>query len=114
MAFPERYRARHRGKYGAKTPFARTDDGPAHRAGPYESQREPRAAFAAMVNVLDDQVGEIVAEVRDLGIAEQTLIVISSNNSQHRRPAPPQFFSARGTGCAGSSAISMRAATVCP
>ncbi len=37
------------------------------RNGPYGSQAEPHAAFAAMVDLLDVQVGEIVAKLKELG-----------------------------------------------
>lgn len=74
MVAPERYMQRHRGKYGPETPYL---------TGYYRPQAEPRAAFAAMVNVLDDYVGEIVAELEAKGIAENTLIIFSSDNGPH-------------------------------
>jgi arylsulfatase A-like enzyme len=80
LTAPERYLARHLGKYGAETPYQGVDSGPTFRQGPYESQAEPHAAYAAMINLLDDQVGEIVATLRRLGLAEKTLIVFSSDN----------------------------------
>ena len=57
LVAPERYLARHRGKYGPEKPYQGVDDGPEYRNGPYESQPEPHAARAAMINLLDDQVG---------------------------------------------------------
>lgn len=80
LAAPERYLARHRGRYGPETPYAGTDAGPTYRQGPYESQATPHAAYAAMLNLLDDQVGEIVAKVRALGLADHTLILVASDN----------------------------------
>jgi arylsulfatase A len=94
---PERYMARHRGQYGPETPYAGVDSGPRYRQGPYESQPEPRAAFAAMINVLDDHVGEIVARVRALGLAENTLIIFTSDNGPHREGgADPDYFRSSG------------------
>lgn len=97
LVAPERYLARHRGKYGPEKPYAGVDDGPTYRNGPYESSPEPRAAFAAMVNVLDDHVGEIVAKVRALGLAEQTLIIFTSDNGSHTEGgADPAYFGSSG------------------
>ena len=97
MIAPERYMAKHRGKYGRETPYAGVDGGPEYRTGPYESQAEPRAAFAAMVNLLDDHVGEIVAKVRALGLAENTLILFTSDNGPHREGGhEPDFFNSSG------------------
>lgn len=94
---PESYLARHRGKYGPEQPHVGVDDGPTFRRGPYISQREPRAAYAAMINVLDDQVGEIVATLRRLGLAENTLIVFSSDNGPaFEGGADPSFFNSNG------------------
>jgi arylsulfatase A len=97
LAAPERYVARHRGRYGYETPFKGVDDGPRYRAGPYESQPEPRAAFAAMIELFDDQVGEIVAKVRALGLAENTLILLTSDNGPHREGGgDPDYFNSSG------------------
>ena len=73
MVAPEKYMNRHRGKYGIETPYE----------GGYRWQKEPRAAFAAMVNVLDDYVGEIVAELEAEGIADNTLVIFTSDNGPH-------------------------------
>ncbi len=94
---PEGYLARHRGKYGQETPYKGVDDGPTFRQGPYISQSEPRAAYAAMVNLLDDQVGEIVATVRRLGLAENTLIVFTSDNGPALEGgSDPSYFNSSG------------------
>ena len=59
------------------------DDGENYRLGPYGSQPEAHAAFAAMINLLDDQVGEIIAKLKELGIYENTLIIFTSDNGPH-------------------------------
>ncbi len=46
----------------------------------YFPHRYPRAAYAAMVSYLDEQVGEIVATLKELGLYENTLILFSSDN----------------------------------
>ncbi|GAA5219460.1 arylsulfatase [Membranihabitans marinus] len=70
-----------------------TDDGPNYKLGGYGSQTHPRAAFAAMVEILDRQVGEIVDLLDSLGIRDQTMIVFSSDNGPHQEGgADPDFF----------------------
>jgi arylsulfatase A-like enzyme len=97
LAAPERYMARHRNRYGPEEPYKGLDDGPAYRQGQYESQPEPRAAYAAMINLLDDQVGEIVAKVGQLGLAEQTLILFASDNGPEVvGGADPGYFGSSG------------------
>lgn len=46
----------------------------------YFPHRYPRACYAAMVSYLDEQVGEIVATLKELGLYENTLIIFSSDN----------------------------------
>ena len=46
----------------------------------YFPNRTPRATYAAMVSYLDEQVGDIVSELKDLGLYENTLILFSSDN----------------------------------
>lgn len=46
----------------------------------YFPHRYPKAAYAGMISYLDDQVGEIVAKLKELGLYDNTLIVFSSDN----------------------------------
>jgi arylsulfatase len=46
----------------------------------YFPHRYPHACYAAMVSYLDEQVGEIVATLKDLGLYENTLIIFTSDN----------------------------------
>ena len=46
----------------------------------YFPNRTPRATYAAMVSYLDEQVGDIVSELKELGLYENTLILFSSDN----------------------------------
>ncbi len=55
------------------------DEKPYH-GGNYFPHRYPRAAYAAMVSYFDEQVGDIVATLKELGLYENTLIIISSDN----------------------------------
>ena len=46
----------------------------------YFPHRSPHAAYAAMISYLDEQVGTLVEQLKDLGIYENTLIVFTSDN----------------------------------
>lgn len=46
----------------------------------YFPHRYPHAAYAAMISYLDEQVGILVRQLKDLGIYENTLIVFTSDN----------------------------------
>jgi arylsulfatase A len=56
-----------------------------------------RASYAAMVTRLDRYVGEIIAKVRAMGIANNTLILFSSDNGPHREGGnDPAYFRSSG------------------
>ena len=61
--------------FDPEIPFKGVDDGPYYRKGNYESQSRPHTAFAAMVTILDRQVGELMAELEKLGVADNTIVV---------------------------------------
>jgi arylsulfatase A-like enzyme len=66
---------------------------PAH----YNSQPAPRAAYAAMVSLLDRQVGEVVAKLKALGLDKNTLIIFTSDNGPHLEGGgDPDFFDSNG------------------
>ena len=94
---PEAYMEKYRGKYLPEKEFKGVDDGENFRKGPYGSQPESHAAFAAMINVLDDQVGEILAKLKELGLDENTVIFFSSDNGPHLEGgADPDYFDSNG------------------
>lgn len=94
---PEEYMERFRGKFPPETVYQGVDEGENYRLGPYGTQEEPHAAFAAMVTLLDDQVGEIVAKVKELGLEENTLIIFTSDNGPHQEGgADPDYFNSNG------------------
>jgi len=97
LVAPPELMAQYQGKYPPETPYEGVDDGENYRTGPYESQQEPHAAFVAMVSLLDQQVGEIVAMVDSLGLADNTLIVFTSDNGPHQEGgADPDYFDSNG------------------
>jgi arylsulfatase A len=94
---PEEYMKEFRGKLEPETPYQGLDDGPEYRLGSYESQKDPHAAFAAMVTLLDIQVGEIVSKLERLGLSEKTLIIFTSDNGPHQEGgADPDYFNSNG------------------
>ena len=86
-----------RGKYDPEHQFQGVDDGPDYRNGPYGSQKESHAAFAAMVSLLDLQVGEIMDKVEELGLTDNTIIIFTSDNGPHQEGgADPDYFDSNG------------------
>ncbi|MGH8021122.1 MAG: arylsulfatase [Opitutaceae bacterium] len=67
--------------------------------GFYEGRDWPEAkkAFAAMVSRLDHDVGRILEALRDPGLAENTLVIFSSDNGPHKEGgADPELFNSSG------------------
>jgi arylsulfatase A-like enzyme len=63
----------------------------------YNSQPEPRTTFAAMVSLLDKQVGDVQEKLKELGIEDNTVIMFSSDNGPHMEGgADPEFFNSNG------------------
>lgn len=86
-------------KLAPETPYKGVDDPehPRYKVGGYGSQAYPHAAFAAMVTLLDDHVGQIVAKLEELAILENTVIVFTSDNGPHLEGgADPDFFNSNG------------------
>lgn len=93
LAAPEAYMEKFSGKLLPEKKFTGQEDGPSYKNGGYGSQNEPHAAFAAMMSLLDEQVGEIRKKVEDLGLAENTIIIFSSDNGPHKEGgADPDYF----------------------
>lgn len=97
MAVPEKYIIKYRGELLPEKNYKGVDEGEKYRSGPYESQSESHAAFAGMIDLLDQQVGEIVAKVEELGLMENTIFVFTSDNGAHREGgADPKYFNSSG------------------
>ncbi|MDD7884784.1 arylsulfatase [Flavivirga sp. 57AJ16] len=93
LVAPEGYMAKFRGKLLPEKSYQGVDDGEDYKNGGYGSQKEPHTAFAAMVYLLDKQVGEIRKKVEELGIAENTIIIFTSDNGPHQEGgADPNYF----------------------
>ncbi|MBW1804469.1 MAG: sulfatase-like hydrolase/transferase [Deltaproteobacteria bacterium] len=59
--------------------------------------KNPVAAFAAMVEHLDNGAGEIMALLKELNIDESTVVMFSSDNGPHKEGGhKPDFFDSNG------------------
>lgn len=97
LAAPEELMKKYRRKFLPEKEYKGVDGGPNYRKGGYESQNESHAAFAAMIDLLDQQVGEIMAKVHELGIEDNTIIVFTSDNGPHTEGgADPTYFNGNG------------------
>jgi arylsulfatase A-like enzyme len=97
MFAPEKYMAKYRGKFLPETSYQGIDGGPDFRKNAYGSQPEAHAAFAAMVETLDEDVGELMAKLAELGIADNTLVLFTSDNGPHREGGHnPDYFNSSG------------------
>jgi arylsulfatase A len=98
LLLPEKYMAGFRGKYSPEKVYEGVRFGDAnYRIGGYGYQAESHAAFAAMVTLLDRQVGELMGKLKELGIDKNTLVVFSSDNGPHvEGGADPDYFDSNG------------------
>lgn len=94
---PEEYMEKYRRKFLPENEYKGVDSGENFRNGPYGSQPESHAAFVAMIDYLDMQVGEIVEKLKELGVYENTLIIFTSDNGPHMEGgADPDYFDSNG------------------
>lgn len=97
MLAPENYMEKYRGKFLPEKSYKGVDGGPRFRKGPYASQPEAHAAFAAMMNIIDDDVGELMDKLEALNLSENTLIIFTSDNGPHREAGhDPEYFDSNG------------------
>ncbi len=68
---PEKFKAMYRGKF---------DEVPVTNQKHYRNEPEPLATWAGMVSRLDWEVGQILGKLKALGIAEETLVIFTSDN----------------------------------
>lgn len=83
LSVPEENMRQYDGQFQEK-PFA---------GGHYCAQPKPRAAYAAMVTLLDTNVGQIVDLLKRKGIYENTIIIFTSDNGVHQEGGhDPNYF----------------------
>ena len=98
LLLPEENLAEFRGKLLPEKEFNGAGPGDENfRDGAYGTQPEGHAAFAAMVTLLDRQVGEVLAKLKELGLDKNTIVMFSSDNGPHLEGgADPDYFNSNG------------------
>ena len=89
MQAPEKYVA----------PFRKTFSEFADTVGRYAGTetKNPVAAFAGMMTVLDESVGQVLALLAELSLDEQTVVMFTSDNGPHYEGGhKPDFFDSNG------------------
>jgi len=72
LSVPQEWIDKYVAEFGDETPYV-GDRG-------YFPARHPKATYAAMITYLDHQIGQIVQQLKDEGLYENTLIIFSSDN----------------------------------
>lgn len=76
-------------KFGDEEPYLGDTD--------YFPHRYPHAAYAGMISYLDEQVGLLVNQLKELGIYENTLIIFTSDNGPtYNGGADSEWFNSGG------------------
>ena len=98
LLIPDKYMAPYRGKFLPEKSFDGAEPGDENfRIGAYGTQPEGHAAFAAMVTLLDKQVGELIRKLKELGLDKNTIVMFSSDNGPHLEGgADPDYFNSNG------------------
>lgn len=79
-------------KFGDEAPYYFKKE-----VGSYFPARYPRATYAAMISYLDDNVGKLVAYLKEEGLYENTLIVFTSDNGPaNNGGADSEWFNSGG------------------
>ena len=65
--------------------------------GHYTHQPKPRAAFAAMVTMLDRDIGRLLDLLRELGVDRNTFVMFTSDNGPHKEGGHDyEYFDSNG------------------
>ena len=87
LSIPLKYLKKYLGKFKER-PYS---------GGLYRAQPAPRAAYAAMVTKLDEEIGIITDHLRKLNLENNTIIFFSSDNGPHNEGGnTPKFFNSSG------------------
>jgi arylsulfatase len=89
LQVPEESLAEYRGKFEEPANPAKTS---------YAVQREPRAAYAAMITRMDRDIGRMMALLKELGLEQNTLLIFASDNgpTMLQKEAVANFFRSAG------------------
>lgn len=90
--------ARFKGKF-EEIPYVAGMDGSSgtDSLGYYHSQPYPKAAYAAMITHIDQDVHKILTQLKASGLDENTIVMFSSDNGPHKEGgANPDYFDSNG------------------
>ena len=90
LQIPKKYQSKYRDIIGTEMPY---------KGGKgYFPNQYPKATYAAMISYLDQQVGELVQELKRLGLYENTLIIFTSDNgpTYNIGGVDPHYFNSAG------------------
>jgi arylsulfatase A-like enzyme len=88
---PEAFEEAYKGKFEEK-PFAGKG-----KSNHYGNTSTPNATTAAMISRLDWEVGQIIEQLEKMGIADNTIVMFSSDNGPHQEGGrEPEFFKSSG------------------
>ncbi|MDG5798916.1 arylsulfatase [Marinilabiliaceae bacterium ANBcel2] len=88
MVLPDEYLEPFIGKYPEPNPWG---------GGHYGAQEHPRAALAAMITHLDNDIGRLLDLLEELGIDDNTVVLFTSDNGPHVEGGnDPDFFDSNG------------------
>lgn len=86
---PQKYVEPYRKIFGKETPYNGKQG--------YFPNRYPKASYAGMISYLDEQVGELVAKLKELNLYENTLVIFTSDNGPaFNGGVDPEFFNSAG------------------
>ncbi|AQQ10045.1 Arylsulfatase [Sedimentisphaera cyanobacteriorum] len=89
MAVPEDSIKPFIGKFGEEKPYK--------SEGGYRNQPHPKAAFAGMVTRMDKDIGRLTSKLEELGIADNTVVIFTSDNGPHSEGGHvPAYFGSSG------------------
>jgi len=84
-------------KIKEKEPYKGVDSGEGYKVGSYGTSLTPHSDFSAMITRLDAYVGDVMSELKRLGLDKNTLVIFTSDNGPHREGgADPDFFNSYG------------------
>jgi arylsulfatase A len=87
LVVPEKYLEKYKGKF-PEIPF---------QGGHYGRQDYPRAAYAAMVTHMDEDIGKLNSLLKELKLDENTVVMFASDNGPHVEGGnDPSFFNSSG------------------
>lgn len=73
------------------------DEEPCTEPGMYLPNRYPHATYAAMVTHIDNQVGKLVQKLKDLGVWDNTIFIVTSDNGPASNGnSPMEYFQSGG------------------